>query len=80
MLYVLFTLIMLIAGIVLLFALMSRGAIRGGERVAERMIDQEDIAAAREGEAEVREREELEEREEREERVRDAREDGGGTR
>jgi len=43
MLYILFVVVMLIAGVVLLFTLMSKRAIKEGTRVAEDMIEEEDV-------------------------------------
>lgn len=47
MLYVVFTLIMMIAGLVLLFTLMSRRSVREGTRVAKEMVKDEEVVVPR---------------------------------
>lgn len=56
MLYMIFMVVIFLAGIAALVILLSRGVVKGGERIAKEMVDEDDPDAPREEEEETRER------------------------
>lgn len=56
MLYMIFMVVIFLAGIAALVLLLSRGVVRGGERVAKEMVDEDNPDVRREEEEETRER------------------------